>query len=287
MSRFVRRLQRVPVKGGTSAPYPSVSNTGPTSGTVLDDNGGSGWAPANFYGCADGTVWNGYVINCSYPIEFPAGDAGKTITFRNCTINDGGVYWMVLNDLGVPHLIFDHCEFIGAGAANPANDAALNGDNITVQYCNIHSCGDGAKIGSRVVYEYNYIHDLYVTGTSHNDGIQSLGTAGNGSEGSGALIYHNFFDASNGATCITLSTGSASDMRDVLVEDNLLYCNGYAVNGGYSAGVDNVSKVSDIVYRNNKIKYGSFTPALTSVDSPVVVTGTTWYDGPNAGQPAQ
>lgn len=272
--------------GGGSTVYPDATSTGPAASTSLDNNGGSGWAPADFYGSTDGAVWDGYIINCTYPMEFPAGDAGKTITFKNCVINDGGVYWMVLNDVGVPNLIFDHCEFAGVGASNSANDAALNGDNIIVRYCNIHSCGDGAKIGSNVVFEYNWIHDLYVTGTSHNDGIQSLGTGGNGTEGSGARIYQNFFDASNGATCITLSTGSASDMRDVLVEDNLFYCNGYAVNGGYAAGVDDVNKVSDIVYRNNKIKNGSFQPALTSVDSPVTVTGTTWYDGPNAGTPA-
>ncbi len=289
---FSRRLQQAAVKSSGAAPatpYPDSTNTGPAATTVFDNNGGSGWAPADFYGSASGTTWDGYIINCTYPMEFPAGDAGKTITFKNCVFNDGGVYWMVLNDVGMPNLIFDHCEFAGVGAANSANDAALNGSNMTLRYCNIHSCGDGMKIGSNIVFEYNWVHDLYVTGSSHNDGIQSLGTAGNGTEGSGAYIYHNFFDASNGATCITLSTGSASDMRDVLTEDNLLSCNGYSINGGYAAGVDTLSKVSDLVYRNNKLKNGTYLDGggypFTSTDSPVVVTGTTWYDGPNAGQP--
>jgi hypothetical protein len=265
------------VSGGGS--YPDATNTGVTPGTTLS----TGWFPYDFYGSADGAIWNGYQISCTGPMEHPSGDAGKTITYRNCRFIDSGVYWMVLNENGAK-LVFEDCTFVGT-RTNPANDAALNGSDITLRRCNIADTGDGIKIGSRVVMEDCFIHDLYTREESHNDSIQSLGTSGNGTEGSGARIVHNTFDAFNGATCITLSTGSATDMRDILVEDNLFYCNGVSVNGGYQSGVDDVSKVSNIIYRNNKAKAGCYTPVFTSTDSPVVVSGTTWYDGPNAGLP--
>lgn len=262
------------------AGYPDASNSGVPSGTSLS----TGWHQYDFYGLADGTVITARDITCTAPLEHPAGDAGKTITYRNCHFHDGGVYWMVLNQNGAK-LIFDHCTFEGVGANNSANDAAVNGSDLTLTGCNIFGTGDGLKIGSSVVIEDTWIHDLYVQAESHNDCLQSLGTGGNGTEGSGATVRHSTLDASNGATCITLSTGSADSMKDILVEDCLLWCDGISVTGGYDAARDVLSKVSDIVYRDNKVKYPSHTPVFTSVDSPVVVTGTTWYDGPNAGLP--
>ena len=263
------------------AGYPDASNAGVPAGTSL----ATGYNQSTGYGVASGTVILARDITCNAPMEHPAGDAGKTITYRNCRFTDGGVYWMVLGERGVK-LVFDHCTFRGVGASNPANDAALNGSDITLIGCDIYNTGDGVKIGSRVVIQDTWIHALYVQAESHNDSVQSMGTAGNGAEGSGARIVHNTLDASNGATCITLSTGSAESMRDILVEDNLFACNGVSVTGGYDAGRDSLSKVSNIIYRNNKLKQGSHTPVFTSVDSPVVVSGTTWFDGPNAGLPA-
>ncbi len=263
--------------GGGGSTYPNAANTGTTG--ILS----SGWFPYDFYGSADGAIWEGYQISCTAPMEHPSGDAGKTITYRNCKFIDAGVYWMVLNENGA-NLVFEDCTFQGT-RTNPANDAAVNGSNLTLRRCNIFDTGDGMKIGNNILMEDCWIHDLYTREESHNDSIQSLGTSGNGTEGSGATFRHNFFDAFNGATCITLSTGSAAAMRDILVEDNLFYCNGVSVNGGYQSGVDDVSKVSNIIYRNNKAKAGCYTPVFTSTDSPVVVSGTTWYDGPNAGLP--
>lgn len=254
-------------------------NTGVPSGTTLN----TGWEPGDFYGFTDGAVYTAYQIDCTYPMEFPIGDAGKTIKFKNCLITDGGVYWTVLNTRGVK-IIFEDCTFQGVGAANAANDALLNGNDLTLIRCNIYGGGDGIKIGSRNIITDCFIHSMYVTGESHNDGIQSLGTAGNGTEGSGLTMTGTTIDASNGATCITLSTGSADEMRDILVEGNLFYCNGVSVNGGYQSGVDNPAKVSNIIYRDNWVKYPSSTPVLVSVDSPVVATGTRWFNGPNAGE---
>ena len=258
--------------GASAADYPNSTNTG-HSGTLS-----TGWVQSDFYGSASGAVFTGLDIVCNAPMSFPTSDTGKTFTFRNCRFTDGGVYWLVLNENAV-NLVFEDCTFIGMGINNTANDAAINGSNMTLRRCDISQTGDGMKIGSSILVEDTWIHDLTVTASSHNDCVQSLGTAGGGVIGAGATFRHNFMDASNGATCVTLSTGAATDMRDLLFEDNLFACNGFSVTGGYEAGVDDPAKVSNIIYRSNKIKYGSYAPAFTSVDSPVVVVGTlTWYD---------
>lgn len=65
---------------------------------------------------------------------------------------------------------------------------------------------------------------------------------------------------------------------------------GARIKGIAALGVDQLSKVSNIAITNNKFttvvhpRSGAFGP-LTSVSSPVVVTGNTWADGPNAGRP--
>jgi len=88
---------------------------------------------------------------------------------------------------------------------------------------------------------------------------------------------------------VILSTGSASDMRNISITDNLLGGGAFTVYGGYQSGSDAKSKVSNIAVTNNRFstkihpKSGAFGP-LTSTDSPVVVTGNTWADGPNAGK---
>lgn len=255
--------------------YPDATTTGVAPGTTLS----TGWFHNSFYGSPTGAVIEGRAIVCDSSLEHPTSDNGKTITYRNCRFT-GGAYWLVWNNDNPVHLIFEHCTFIGGG------DASLAASNVTLRYCDISGGGDGLKIGSAVVIENSFIHDLVVTPTSHNDCIQSLGTAGTGAEGSGLRITHSTLDGSNGEFCMTMSTGSASEMRDILVEDTLLlYQGNIAISGGYQNGTDSPSKVSNVIYRNNKIKAGSGLPVFTAVDSPVVVTGTTWLDGPNAGQP--
>jgi hypothetical protein len=260
-----------------STGWPDAESTG-AHGTLS-----AGWDQYDFYGATDGQVFENYEINITAPMEFDASHAGRVITFRNCIFLDGGVYRLVLNEHGAI-LVFEDCTFICGGADNPANAEALNGSDITTLRCNIYNGGDGIKAGVNVKIYDTWIHDLYTQEGSHNDCVQIMGTQGDGTEGSGVHIRGSRLDAQNGATCITLSTGSAWGMKDILVEENLLYCNGIAVTGGYQAGVDNPDKVSNIIYRDNKVKYPSGSPIFTSVDSPVVVTGTTWFDGPNAGE---
>ena len=115
-------------------------------------------------------------------------------------------------------------------------------------------------------------------------GIQCLGT-------NSLTIRHNTITMPVGSTsCVILSTGSADVMQNVLIDNNKMAGGVYSVYAGYQAGSDDISKVANISVTNNKFSTqffanGGSSGAITSRDSPVVVTGNVWYDGPNAGTP--
>ncbi|WP_372594896.1 hypothetical protein [Actinotalea sp.] len=265
---------------GTPSTFPTQATVGLAGVGLTVGDLSSGWAPGDFYGSADGAVWTGYDITCTYPMEFPVGDAGKTITFRNCRIYGGPaedpyVYWSVLTERGVK-LVFEDCDLIGG------LDSAISGSNYTLRRCLVYGGGDGLKFANDVLIEDSYVK-AYINPSNpdpHADGMQSLGTNGTGAVGSGATIRRNSIVMPNDSTsAIILSTGSASDMRDVLIEENYLEGGINCIYGGYQSGVDTLSKVSNIIIRNNRFKRGNNTvDAITSADSPVVQTGNVWHD---------
>jgi hypothetical protein len=204
------------------------------------------------------------------------------VTIKNSLIQSDGCLFNVLADNGNTGLKLTDVEVDGMG--NTAGDSAVNGSGYTCLRCNIHGTVDGLKAGTDVTIEDSWIHDLAMTAGSHNDGIQSLGTTR-------LTITGNTIVLADGATsAVILSTGSASAMRHVTISDNLLGGGAFTVYGGYQAGSDTRSKVSDIAITNNHFtteihpKSGAY-GALTSADAPVSVTGNTWADGPNAGKP--
>ena len=226
---------------------------------------------------AAGTVIDGKLITQPLVIASSA----SNVTIRNSKISAQG-NWLVLNDAGAKNLQIVDTELDGKG--NTSNDAAVAGRNYTLTRVNIHGTVDGLKLGDNVTVQDSYIHDLVMTGDSHNDGMQSLGS-------NDVLIRHNTIIIGKGSTsAILLSTGSADEMRRITIDNNLVGGGAYTIYGGYQAGVDDPSKVSDIVVSNNRFTTqvypngGAYGP-LTSVSRPAVtVSGNSWYDGPKAGQ---
>lgn len=250
--------------------FPDATNTGVPPGVALTSYTG----PSRI--TEPGTVIDSKIVTVPLVIAATAHD----VTIRNSVIRAHG-YWLVLNDDGATGLRIVDTEFDGLG--NASNDAAVAGRNYTLTRVNIHGTVDGLKLGSNVTVEDSYIHDLVIGGGSHNDGMQSLGS-------DDVVIRHNTIIVGDGATAaIILSTGSADSMRRILIEGNLLGGGAFTVYGGYDAGRDDLSKVGDITIRDNRItttihpRGGAYGP-FTSVDSPVVVTGNVWHDGPNAGE---
>ena len=262
----------------TSAPpaptgsFPGPTNTGVPAGTNLTVHSG------------DLTITQaGYVLH-NMQVEgcITVKARADNVTIKNVLVKGGGCYWPIQDNSGAKGLSITDVEVDGQN--NPSNDAGIACDNgCTVTRANIHNTIDGMKVGNTTVQD-SYIHDLDHTSTSHNDGIQSLGAIG-------LNIRHNTVTVSDDATsAVILSTGVATDMRNISIDSNLLGGGQYTVYGGYAAGVDQLSKISNISVTNNKFttqicpKSGVYGP-LTSVDPPVAVSGNTWADGPKAGQP--
>ncbi|SEQ12244.1 right-handed parallel beta-helix repeat-containing protein [Microlunatus flavus] len=249
------------------AGFPDASSTGVPAGTTLKAYSG----PSTI--TADGTVIDGKKITSCLVVK------ADDVTIKNSLISSS-CFFNVLADDGGRRLLLSDVEIDGRN--NAGSDSAVAGGGYTCLRCDVHGTIDGFKAGTDVTIKDSWIHDLAMTDDSHNDGIQSLGTTS-------LKVQHNTIVLGDGATsAVMLSTGSADAMRNVSIDGNLLGGGAFTVYGGYQAGTDAKSKVSGIAITDNRFstrihpKSGAFGP-LTSTDSPVSVSGNTWYDGPNAG----
>ena len=282
--------------GGTAAPpgpdtastVPPPPSTSAVDGATPSDRGDAG--PSST-GVPDGTTLTPYTGPSTITAPGTVIEAKEItsclvikaddVTIKNSLLT-GSCLFHVLSDNGNTRLQLSDVEFDGRG--NPANDSAVNGGGYTCLRCDVHGTVDGFKAGTGVTIQDSWIHDLTIAGDSHNDGIQSLGTTQ-------LAITGNTIVLADGATsAVILSTGSATEMRNVTITDNLLGGGAFTVYGGYEAGSDTRSKVSDIAITDNRFstriypRSGAYGP-LTSTDAPVSVSGNTWADGPNAGKP--
>lgn len=256
----------------TPAGYPDATTTGTLVGTARTAYTG----PTNI------TAANTTILNKNITSALTFGAAAHNGIIQNCLIK-ASAFYLILNDAGATNLQIINCELDGLN--NGSGDCAVGGSNFTLSKVNIHGTVDGVKAGWDVIIKDSYIHDLTVTGTSHNDAIQSLGT-------NNLQILRNNLVVNAGAnSSITLSTGSATDgMKNVLIDGNLVGGGGYSVYAGYQAGADILSRVSNIKVTNNKWSTsiypngGNYGP-MTSADPPVILSNNTWYNGPKAGQP--
>ena len=249
--------------------WPGPNNTGVRAGTTLTTYTG----PTTI--TTAGTVIDSKLITGCLNIK------ANNVVIKNSRVQSKGCFFNILSDNRNTGLQLTDVEIDGQG--NTSGDSAINGGGFACLRCNLHGTIDGAKAQSNVVFQDSYIHDLVNIAGSHNDGIQSLGTTG-------LTISHNTIIVKGAATsAVILSTGSASDMRNVAIKRNLLAGGAYTVYGGYLKGTDSLSKVSNISITDNRFstviypRSGAYGP-LTSVDAPVIRTGNTWADGTNAGK---
>ena len=254
-----------------AASFPTAATTGISAGTVLKKMG------SITVNTAGTVIQNAEIDGC-----VTLGSNADNVVIKNSLIRSNGCIWLVLNDNGGSNLTITDSELDGQN--NTSGDAAVAGRNYTLERVNIHGTVDGAKLGDNVTVRDSYIHDLAMSSSSHNDGLQSLGSVN-------VNLQHNtIITPAGGTSAIILSTGSAPAIRNVTINDNLLAGGAYTVYGGYQQGVDTLSKVSNILIENNRFstqiypKCGAAGP-LTSDNPPAVtVTGNTWYDGPNKGK---
>ena len=124
-----------------------------------------------------GTVIDGKDI--TVPLVIAAG--ADNVTIRNFKIRPRASGWC--STTTVPRT----CESSTprwTGMGNASGDAAVGGYNYTLTRVNIHGTVDGLKLGSNVMVQDSYIHDLVIANDSHNDGMQNM-------DGANIVIRHN------------------------------------------------------------------------------------------------
>jgi len=238
---FVPNRINNPSAGG----YPDATNTGVPIGTVLTNSG-----PLNI-------TTNGAVIQNLNFVNASIAVNANNVTIRNCRITTYDYY--PIENFGT-NLIVEDCEITGT---SDSVTAAISFDNYTARRCNASGSADGFKANSDVTIEDCYIHDLRVTQSSHNDGIQTTG-------GSNVTVRHNTIDTNTAGVAIQFGSSDTG----WLVTNNLIRANGWAFNGS--------NGTSNSTFTNNRFARvpGWYGPAS------ITGTGNTWtgnyYDDDNA-----
>lgn len=182
--------------------------------------------------------------------------SGPGIIIRNCKFTSG-TYWplRVTGTAASPALITD-CTFVTGGQSQCSVAIEQYG---TVQRCDVSGSADGIRGADDSKAVDNYVHDLFYSGSEHNDGIDFEGTKGN------MIVRHNTVIVKPGETsCITVTRYSGTSTFDnVLVDNNLLSGAGYCIYGpGTSNGPVTNNRITNNrfskVLAGNFPKYGGF-----------------------------
>lgn len=204
--------------------FPGASNTGVPAGTTLSPYTG----PSNIT-TAD-TVIDGKSIGC---IQVSA--PGVVIRNSRITCNDDwGVFANGMS--GTPLLVEDSeidCQNSNATGAGSAN--------MTLTRVNIHSCENGLHVNHDITVEDSYIHDLYIGGGAHADGMQ-FGQASNN-----VTIRHNtiFSMGESGGF------GTSALIMDLPGHSNFLIENNLFGGGGFTVYCVDPGSGTSWIIRNN------------------------------------
>jgi hypothetical protein len=122
-------------------------------------------------------------------------------------------------------LVIEDTEFDGQG---DVDSGGISFNHYTLRRNNMHHLGHAAKVGTNVVVQDNYVHDIAWNTNSHNGGFPSDG-------GTGVTIRHNtvFMNTGNGYTLAAYNWIPAGTVvADWLVENNLLAGGNYILYCG-------------------------------------------------------
>lgn len=206
--------------------------------------------------------------------------SGPGIIIRNCKFTSA-TYWplRVQGTSASWAQVYDNTFVTGGGSQCSlmltAYGVALRND--------VSGSGDGIRAGDNATAQDNYVHDLYYSGSEHNDGIDFEGTNGN------MIVQHNTVIVKPTQTsCITVTRYSGtSAFSNVLVDNNLLSGAGYCIYGpgttnGATTGIKMTNnKFSKVLAGPNHPNYGFYGPlayGASAGGSGNVVSGNTDYE---------
>jgi hypothetical protein len=208
--------------------FPDASNTGwqPT-GVKLSTSGVDLTSDAEFQITKAGSVIDGKDIRGCVSIK------ADNVTIKRSRVRCDSYFPIRIYD-GFRNAVIEDTEIDGMNSGT--TNAAVGFDNYTLRRANIHSLGEGPHMGTDVLIENSYVHDLASCDICHNDAIQSSGARN-------VVLRHNTFinDASGKNAVVRIAT-EQGDSHNFLVENNLLGGGNYAVQvrsqgNGFPVGV--------------------------------------------------
>lgn len=119
-------------------------------------------------------------------------------------------------------------------------DDGFKDGGITLKRVEITRCQDGGKASGNTIMENCWIHDLWVTSTSHNDGAQIM-------SGSNCRFTNNRIENFTGTAAIFLKPDFGA-ISNITIEGNYTFKAG---NFAYQADPKGTVFPTGIVYRNN------------------------------------
>ncbi|MBX9244515.1 right-handed parallel beta-helix repeat-containing protein [Actinotalea ferrariae] len=225
------------------AARPGDGNTGVPAGTTLRRSG-------SLTITQDGAVVQGLDIDGCVVV------AADDVTIRKSRIRctDSPKKRAVVMDGEHSGLLIEDVEIDGGGTT----DIGVDVSRVVLRRLDIHHVNDGVRMGSDIVLEDSWIHDLSRIGGLHPDAVQGISAQD-------VVIRNNTLDprdpetGDNGNAAIMLGSETGTRLsRGVLIEGNFLD------GGNVSLNVSGSINAQDVVIRHNRFGTASqYGPVLT------------------------
>ncbi|GAB3152397.1 hypothetical protein GCM10027290_43000 [Micromonospora sonneratiae] len=208
--------------------WPGPTTTGVPPGTPLRDSGSLNLRK-------DGQIVSGLNINGCVNVY------ARNVIIRKSRISCTSTVYALRTYPTARNLVVEDVEING----NRKGSTAVCCADYTLRRVNIHSVGDGPRLGDRTNVVDSWIHDLTRVGNSHNDSLQTTG-------GADIVVRHNRLDTYNASTRDPMNACLMIGSTIVPLVDNLLFEGNYCNGGNYSIGIRTDLTASNVVIRDNK-----------------------------------
>jgi hypothetical protein len=230
----------------TLAPWPDRSNTGVPPGVKLTASKSLAVATA------------GAVID-ALDVDGPVNIEADNVLLRRCRVRSASAAVIKIKT-GASGVIVEDCDIDGVGRDNDGCNG-IQGSGV-FRRNNIRHVENGVTPdgGGPTIIEDNYIHDLLASGSPHYDCIQIDGGVEN------IVIRHNTVINAYPQTSAIMIDNYFGEIKDIIVENNLL------IGGGYTIYVDarfNSSAVSNVRISNNHMGAGKWGVTSFSKHTPL------------------
>lgn len=188
--------------------YPDATNTGVPAGVSLTSSG-------SITVTQDGAVVQNMLVNGQIVVR------ANNVTIKDTRIISGDYYPI---DYSASGLLVQDSEIIGTSGDVTAG---MSFSDYTARRVEITGTSDGFKADANVLIEDCYVHGLYVSASSHNDGVQTTG-------GSNVRLNHNTFKLGDqdGINAIVQFGTEGSQNSNWTITNNLLDGGGWMFNNG-------------------------------------------------------